>query len=274
MVKVIISHDVDHLFARDHWFHDLIYPKMWIRTTIQLIRREITIKEWWLRNISCFRHERHKIDELMDFDRKYSVPSIFFFGMNQGLGMSYKPEDAKSVIDYVRNNGFFVGVHGIEYRDYKGMLKEFNTFTQITGHKPDGIRMHYVRFDENTFDTLSKVGYSFDTTEFDKEKKGTRKKPYKVGSMWEFPLTIMDGYLPQNFDKAKEKTLEILEECKVKKLDYITVLFHDYQFCDDYKDIRDWYIWLIKYFSESSEYEFITYSDAIEQMELQSATIS
>ena len=45
MIKVIVSHDVDHLFAGDHWFRDLIYPKLWVRTTLQLVKREITGKE-------------------------------------------------------------------------------------------------------------------------------------------------------------------------------------------------------------------------------------
>ena len=266
MMKVIVSHDVDHLFAKDHWFRDLIYPKMWVRTTLEFTKREITGKEWWLRNTSCFRKERHHLEELMCFDQEHGIPSSFFFGMRQGLGMSYKPEEAVQAIQMVKDHGFFAGVHGIEYQNAEGMLREFRTFTETVGEKPEGIRMHYVRFDENTFSNLSSIGYAFDTTEFDKQNCGTRKNPYQIGSMWEFPLTIMDGYLPQQFGKAKQKTLEILQECRRKQLDYISVLFHDYQFCDDYKDIRDWYIWLIEYFSESSEYTFTSYREAIEQL--------
>ena len=272
MIKVIVSHDVDHLFARDHWFRDMIYPKMWVRTTLELFKHQITVKEWWLRNISCFRHKRHRLEEVMDFDEQHGIPSTFFFGMNQGLGMSYKPEEAKPIIKMVHDRGFATGVHGIEYQDEEGMKREFDTFRQLMGFDPCGIRMHYVRCDDETFEKLNKAGYAFDTTEFDKANGGTPKEPYKVGNMWEFPLTIMDVYLPQQFDEAKKRTLEILNICKAEKLRYITVLFHDYQFCDDYSDIRNWYKWLMEYFFDSDEYGFSSYDQIIQ--ELASVSIS
>ncbi len=267
MMKVIVSHDVDHLFAKDHWFRDLIYPKMWIRNTLQLIKKEITGKEWWLRNSSCFRKNRHNLEALMDFDEKHGIPSAFFFGMNQGLGMSYKPDEARPLILKVHERGFAVGVHGIEYQDPAGMEKEYDTFKQVTGLEPCGIRMHYVRYDEKTFEKLNSIGYAFDTTEFDKSKNGTRKAPYKVGKMWEFPLAIMDAYLPDSFAAAKQSTLELLNQCKEQKLSHITVLFHDYQFCADYRDMKKWYEWLMEYLIDSEEYTFVSYSEALRDLE-------
>ena len=267
MIKVIVSHDVDHLFARDHWFRDLIYPKMWIRTTLQWAKKEITGREWWLRNTSCFRKNRHNLEALMDFDEKHGVKSTFFFGMNQGLGMSYKPEEALPMIKKVHERGFAVGVHGIEYQDFEGMKKEYETFRKITGIEPCGIRMHYVRFDDKTFEKLNEIGYIFDTTEFDKAKNGTRKAPYKVGKMWEFPLAIMDAYLPQTFNEARESTLNLLEQCKKEGLQYITVLFHGDQFCDAYQDMKQWYEWFIQYVVNSKEYVFSSYIVILNQFE-------
>ena len=263
MINVIISHDVDHLFAKDHWFRDLIYPKMWVRTSIQLAKREITAKEWWLRNTSCFRKNRHNLDALMDFDESHGVKSTFFFGMNQGLGMSYKPEEAKPIIQKLHDRGFSTGVHGIEYQDYAGMKKEYDTFRNVMGFEPCGIRMHYVRFDDKTFEKLDSIGYPFDTTEFDKQNNGSRKDPYKVGNMWEFPLTIMDAYLPDKFEEAKKATLNLLDESMEKGLQCITILFHDNQFCDDYQDMKKWYEWLIEFFSNSKDYEFISFTEEI-----------
>ncbi len=266
MTKVIVSHDVDHLFAKDHWFRDLIYPKMWVRNTLQLIKKETSVREWWLRNTSCFRKNRHNLEALMDFDENHGIPSTFFFGMNQGLGMSYRPEEAKPVIQEVHERGFAVGVHGIEYQDYDGMKREYDMFKEINGFEPCGIRMHYVRFDENTFEKLSKIGYVFDTTEFDKKNCGIRKLPYQLGKMWEFPLAIMDAYLPQSFEGARQTTLKLLEECRTAELPYITVLFHDYQFCDDYSDMRNWYKWLMNYFVDSEDFSFISYKTAIQEL--------
>ncbi len=267
MIKVIVSHDVDHLFAKDHWFRDLFYPKMWVRTTLELLQRRITGKEWWLRNTSCFRKKRHNLEALMDYDEKHGIHSAFFFGMNQGLGMSYTPEEAKPVIQMVHDRGFSAGVHGIEYQDKDGIRKEYERFRNQMGFDPCGIRMHYVRFDNQTFEKLADTGYVFDTTEFDKANYGTRKEPYQVGKMWEFPLAIMDAYMPQKFQDAQKRTMEILDESRTKGLQYITVLFHGDQFCDDYRDMLKWYTWLIDYFSQSDEYCFISYEDAIQELE-------
>ncbi len=266
-MKIIISHDVDHLFRRDHWFRDLIYPKLWVRSALELLKGDIACKEAWLRCTSCFQKTRHCIDSLMDFDRRHNVPSTFFFGMNQGLGMSYFPEEAKDTIANVHGQGFDVGVHGIVFDDKDGIRKEYETFERLMGFAPNGIRMHYVRFNESTFDHVAKAGYFFDSTEFDKPRNGTIRHPYKVGEMWEFPLAIMDGYLPQRFDAAKEATLKRLAECKAAGLEYVCILFHDYQFYDGYSDIRDWYVWLIQMIADSEEDSFISYMDAIKELE-------
>ena len=265
-MRVIVSHDGDHLFARDHWFRDVVYPKMWVRTSLELLEGRISSGEWWRRCLSCFRRERHNLEALMDFDEAHGIQSTFFFGMSQGLGMSYRPEEAAPVIRRVHERGFAVGVHGIAYQDEVRMKQEYDTFRQVTGLEPCGIRMHYVRFDSNTFDKLATVGYAFDTTEFDKQSAGTRKDPYKVGKMWEFPLAIMDGYLLGKLDQKQEETLRFLRECKEKQLKYITILFHDYYFCEDHPDLRNWYLWLVDYLKQSNEYEFSSFEKGIREL--------
>ena len=143
------------------------------------------------------------------------------------------------------------------------MKQEYDSFRAVAGFDPCGIRMHYVRYDDKTLEHLSNIGYSFDTTEFDKTNGGSIKPEYQVGKMWEFPLTIMDSYLPQGTDAAKKTTLQILEECRKAGLQYITVLFHDFHYCEDYIELKEWYRWLIKYFADSEEYSFISYEEAI-----------
>lgn len=266
-MKIIISHDVDHLYRNDH-YKDLIYPKLWIKDTLALfrLRGTISLREWYLRLAGTFQWERHRIRQVMQFDAENGVKSTFYFGMASGLGMSYKPSASKEITAQVKNAGFHVGVHGIEYQQPKEMTVEYERFNAINGYPPDGIRMHYVRFDKDTFSKLSVVGYKYDTTEFDKVKNGSRKPPYKVGNMWEFPLCIMDGYLPQKIEEAKTKTLEYIKEAEENGLPYLTILFHDYQFCEAYSERRDWYIWLIHYLKEK-QYEFIDYLDAIKELE-------
>ncbi len=266
-MKIIISHDVDHLYTKEHWLRDLYFPKLWVRSVIGVIKKQINFKQCMLRIKSCFRKEMNHIDELTEYDSRYSVDSTFFFGMNQGLGMSYRPEEAREKIELVKSRGLDIGVHGICFDQEEGISREFDTFKQVTGVIPEGIRMHYVRYDEGTFSKEAKVGYKFDSTEFDKKKRGTIKKAYKVNGMWEFPLTIMDVYLPYSFSDAKRETKEILNDCKSKGLNYVTILFHDNHYDDAYLELKRWYNWLVQYVSDSNELEFISFAHAVEELE-------
>lgn len=263
-MKVIISHDVDHLFRDDHYC-DLIYPKLWVRSTLELLKKEYGVKEWLHRMANPFHTIRHHIFEVMELDQKYGVPSTFFFGMRNGLGMSYSVDKAADIIREVDKRGFDVGVHGIEYESSKGILEEYEEFSKIINRTDFGIRMHYVRFDERTFEKLYKCGYMFDTTEFDKNKGYLMRNPYRIGTMWEFPLVIMDGYLPLNYEKKIQRTKELIKEAEERGIQYLTILFHDYQFCDGYATERDWYRWIVDYLSK--KYKFVSYRDAIRELE-------
>lgn len=266
-MNIIVSHDVDHLYGRDHWFRDFVYPKLWVRETLQLICGKITGGEWWGRCISCFRKRRNYIPELIEYDRSHGIPSTFFFGMAKGLGMSYEPEEAKGMIQYVKDQGFGVGVHGICYDADAGIEAEKKTFTELMGFEPDGIRMHYVRFDEKTLSRLDKAGYAFDTTEFDKQTGTCMKGPYKVGNMWEFPLSVMDGYIPYPFEKAKEKTLELLNRLQAGGIETACILFHDSQFCGGWGQTKRWYEWVTQGLKDEMDICFVSYKDAICVME-------
>lgn len=264
-MKIIISHDVDHLYRKDH-YKDLIYPKLFVRSTIQLFKRKCTLKEWIYRVYSIFLEERHFINEVISFDKENGVPSTFFFGMAKGLGMSYGSKAAQKCVEMVSSKGFDVGVHGISYCDFNKMKYEYDEFLNIFKQKCFGIRMHYVRFNETTFKLLNECGYLYDTTEFNKEDGYLIKNPYKVGDMWEFPLAIMDSYLPDTLEEKKKKTLEIISKAKEENLPYLTILFHGDSFSNGYVTEKEWYKWIIKKLSEDN-YEFISYIDAINELE-------
>lgn len=265
-MKIIISHDVDHLYWSDH-LKDLIYPKLWVRESLSFLKRSITAKEYFLRLSSTFSAKRHHIEEVIEIDTSFGVPSTFFFGMANGLGMSYSKSKARPNIEYVMQAGFSVGVHGIATQKTQDIKNECNDFSQISGLDSFGIRTHYVRYDANTFQKFADVGYVFDTSEFDKKDGYLIKAPYQVDNiLWEFPLTIMEGYLPYHFEDAKRKTLLIFEEAAQKNLEYMTILFHDYLFCDAYLERQKWYRWLLEFCKQQS-YEFINYYQAIAELE-------
>ena len=185
--------------------------------------------------------------------------------MNQGLGMSYKPEEAKEAIQFVKESGLDVGVHGICFDDAMGIERERKKFSDLIGFEPAGIRMHYVRFNDSTFQLLDRSNYVYDSSEFDKREGLCIKPPYKIGSMWEFPLCIMDSYLPYNFEHAKAITLKALEMAKRDKVEYFTILFHDTHYGKEYGVYKAWYEWLIEY-SKSNQMGFVSFEDAVQML--------
>jgi hypothetical protein len=263
-MKIIISHDVDHLYNTDH-LKDLILTKLWIRSSLDLFRGRITTQEWSLRLLSIFKKKMNRIDEIMQFDIEHGVPSTFFFGMASGLGMSYSKSKALPCIRHVRGQGFDTGVHGIAYEDMDLIQREYDDFKELMHIDKFGIRMHYVRYDDDTFGKLAQAGYLFDSSEFDKKQGYMVKNPYKINGMWEFPLGLMDSYLPYRLVDAKRITLEVLEKAANEQLDYLTVLFHDPYFDDAYSIYKQWYIWLIETLA-TWNFEFVSFRKAIDEL--------
>lgn len=263
-MKVIISHDVDHLYSMDH-YKDLYFPKLWFRTTIDLLKGDTTFKEWYLRCSLAFKKEISFIVNLIEFDTDNKIPSAFFFGMANGKGLSYKQKAIAPIMQYVQSRGFEIGVHGIDNTTFEGIQKESMDFSNNTGLKSYGIRIHYVKLYNNTLDLLARNGYVYDSTEFNKNTGYTIKAPYQVGNMWEFPICLMDSYLPKNLCDAKKFTIEIIEKAEKVNIPYLTILFHDVYFCDAYKTYQEWYKWIVEYLSKNG-YLFISYKDATEEL--------
>jgi hypothetical protein len=267
-MKVIVSHDVDHLYPSDHLFKDLIFPKLWIRTIIGLVRGKIDIRTFYFRMTSFVDKRLNRIPEIIEFDKANSVPSIFFFGMANKLGMSYNKRRVIPWIEYVLRNGFEAGVHGVEFDETKKMKEEFKDFKTISHMESPGVRIHYVRYNSETFAKLASIGYSFDSSEFNKNFVDL-KPPYKVNSMWEFPLYIMDGYiLLKGIEEAQLMTKNALRKAEESGLEFFTFLFHDYLFNEkSYPDHKRYYEWFID-FCKIHKLEFVTYTQAIAGLEI------
>ncbi len=266
-MKVIISHDVDHLTVWEHK-GDLIIPKFWIRSFIELTIGKISLVELYYRLKDFIKNRWNNIEELVQFNKANNIPATFFFGVNKGLGLSYHYEEAKSYIEFVKNNGFDIGVHGIEYYNFKGIKKEFELFRNISGLNKFGIRMHYLRWNETTLQLLSKAGYLFDSTLY------IEKNPWKVDNLWEFPLHIMDGFILLGRRRYQSLTLNQALDLTKRKIDtlykkgirYLTILFHDRYFSNSFITWREWYISTIE-FLKSNKFRFINYKQAIKELE-------
>ena len=266
-MKIIISHDVDHITVWEHR-KDLIIPKFLGRNIIELVIGTLTYKEFLLRFTNLFKNKWHNIEELIDFDRKEHIPSTFFIAVDNALGLHYSLKDAEFWIRKILQKKFDVGLHGIAFDNSKDIKNEYNVFKKISKLNDFGIRMHYLRNNDNTVEYLNNAGYIFDSTLFE------LRNPFKVGDIWEFPLHIMDGYLfhknsrwqNQTLEQAKNETKRKIDEAYKKDIKYFTILFHSRNFNDSFSSWKNWYIWVIGYLKNNG-LEFTNYREAIKELE-------
>lgn len=266
-MNVIVSHDVDHITAWEH-SRDLILPKHVARNLIECGLGRISPGEAARRFRDIVRNRWNNIADLMEFDRDKGVPSAFFFGVRNGLGLSYTLDDAKLWMDRVASGGFAIGVHGIAFERPEDIRREHDVFAAATGLGSFGIRMHYLRRNAATLANLEKTGYSFDSTLHGLES------PFKVGGMWEFPLHIMDGdimcgngrWQDRTLEQAMDATKAVLDAAADRGIEYFTVLLHDRYFSESFRTWKRWYAWAID-FLKGSGCRFVGYDEAVRELE-------
>lgn len=266
-MKVIVSHDIDHIAVSDH-FKDMIIPKLLVRNIIELYIHTISLKEFYQRIHELFTNKWQYIDEIMEFDKVNGVKSTFFIAVNNGSGLSYNLKKAAFWANRIIMAEFNIGVHGIEFDKLAGIKNEYGIFKNITGLNSFGNRLHYLRKNDKTINFLQQTGYKYDSSEY------MLSDPYKIEDMWEFPLHIMDGYEIQSakawqskkFDKIKDITKNKVEQIEKLNLKYLTILFHDRYFTDCFLTWKHWYEWIIDWFIQNN-FQFIDYNDAIVELE-------
>ena len=272
-MKVIISHDIDHMTVWEH-SKDLIIPKYIARNHIELVKGKISLKEYFSRWVDLFRNKWQNIQEIIDFNKSEDIKTNFFVGVNNGVGLNYSIKHVEEWVPKIIEQGFEVGVHGIDYDSFEKMKTEHDRFAKISNQENFGIRMHYLRKNDDTFFYMEQIGYSYDCSQIG------FKNPYKIGKMWEFPLQIMEGwafhqgkrYQTVNLSEAKKLTLIEIEKAKELNLQYLNVLFHDRYFCNNFSSWKNWYKWIIRHL-KSEGFEFVTYGEALRDLNNQEKKI-
>jgi hypothetical protein len=266
-MQAIISHDVDHITVWEH-YNDLIIPKFLIRAKLELLTGKISFKEYFLRIGDLLKNNWNGLDELMDFNTAMRVDATFFVAVNSGMQLNYTFDNAAFWINKIKQNGFEVGVHGIDYTTINLIKSEYERFSKVVNNSDFGIRMHYLRDNTDTFTHMADIGYAFDCTRVE------FKNPYKIKRMWEFPFQIMDGWIMDgtkryqinNLEKAKTETLKLIDKAFAQNLMYLSVDFHDRYFSNSFKTWKDWYIWLIEWLT-TNKIGFTNYKKAIAELE-------
>ena len=255
-MKIIVSHDVDHLYLKDH-LADTYIPGVFLKGFRAMLRENISMKQFAKR----FSFKLNNVKELHQFNKQYRVKETFFFGMRTGLNLSYNWQQAKPFIQYLLDENVLIGLHGMGYESSE-LLKEeaMRLKTMLPENYSLGIRNHYLRKNDDTFRIINDAGFAFDSTEY------KIALPYKDSDLWEIPISIMDaGFISptaNDLNAIKQKTLEIFEQAIAERLPFFVINFHDVYFSDAYPDNRNWYTWLIEYL-HANKFEFIDFSEAI-----------
>jgi len=255
-MKVICSHDVDHLFITEHW-KDRFIPGLFLRSLIDLKHQNIG----WKAALRRFQHRTNRIKELVSFNEKYSIPSNFFFGMRNALSLSYASTRAAPIIRELVDHGAFVGLHGIGYNNFSKLKQEKDRLDSILGYESIGIRNHYLRQDEATKDLMKKCGFAFDSTD-----SGLGSSYELANGLIEFPISIMDvNVITQNrrLVDIQEETYSLLDLAIDNDQDYFVINFHDLYFDKVAYPIHfSWYVGLIEYLA-AKDLSFVSFSDAV-----------
>ncbi len=267
-MKIIISHDVDHLHVSEH-FSDLIIPKFIVRAKIEFLIGKISLGELFSRMGELFGNKWNRIEDIIAFNKQHQIPATFFVGVNNGLGLNYPLHKAEIAIKLIQSHGCEVGVHGISFDNQVDVQKEFDTFAKIIGHKEFGIRMHYLRNNSNTLNYLSEAGYVFDAT------LPEQKSAYPIANFTEFPVHIMDGWMmngqkawqKNNLTQALDESKRLIDEGIKNNIDYFSILFHDRYFSNGFRTWKEWYIQLMEYLIQN-KFEFVDYKKALTERNL------
>jgi len=261
-MKIIVSHDIDHISWSEHILRDLFIPKWLIRNSAWLLSGHVS---WHLfrKRVQAITSERiHNLPELINFDHTHNVPSTFFLGVANALNMSYPLSMARDMTAYIREQGFDVGTHGVAFQVKENILQEYERFKKFM---PDGesfgVRNHYLRRDDQTLAFQAEVGYLFDSSEYGLQP------PYMINGIWEFPVCLMDSFLIPDYDSSdflmlQHSSIDIIQKAEQMKFPYFTLLFHDDFYSDLYPNHKEWYEWIIPWLME--RFEFSSFRLAIE----------
>jgi len=266
-MKIIISHDVDHITSCEH-FKDLFLIKYLTRNILELYKKSISFRQFYRRLLLIFKNKFNNIQDLLTFDAANSVFPTYFIAVNNALSLSYNKKYAKKIASTLVKKGICIGLHGINFETLQGIIDERDLFQKLTGVNPKGVRMHYLRENEETHKYLEQAGYVFDSTQ------STYINPFKVGTLWEFPVHLMDSTLIYGNSRIQIKplkqiqyeTIQAIENAEILNIEYFTLVTHDFYFSDSHKLWKDWYIWLINYLKDRS-YVFISFENAILECE-------
>ena len=253
-MKIIVSHDVDHILLKEHW-RDTFVPGLAKRTTISILRRQISP----LTGLQRFTWRLNRIQELQNFNHRFDIPATYFFGMRSGLNLSYHWKAAKPLIAFLENTHSEIGLHGMSFDNASQMKEEKQRLESLLQTPLRGIRNHYLRRDTETLDLMASLGYQFDST------FAGLKNPWLHKGIVEIPISLMDVELLQNVQQSPTAWLteswRRIRQAEELGLPYFVINFHDIYYSNGWPLFKAWYEQFISQLVEQ-DYRFTTFNVA------------
>lgn len=266
-MKIIVSHDVDHVSSYEH-LSDWIIPKYIGRAGVELLKGSIGSGQFATRMFETLTGRWNFIRELAAFDSEIGIRSTFFFAVGHGMGLTYKSEAARKLLDIVVAEGHDVGIHGIARDTSANILDERLRFESIYGRPCNGQRMHYLHTDPSLLKSLSKAGFIYDSS-----FRGDGLVHKNFG-LWSFPVHLMDGdvmfrgkrYQTVSARDAIYATQNRIETLGKAGVNYLSLLFHDRYYSLGHAAWREWYQEILRW-AIRQRIDFCSYEEAVKELE-------
>lgn len=256
-LKIIISHDVDHLHGTEHW-RDHYWPGVWWRSSKSLFRCKINSNTWLNR---CWPFQRlERVREVTAIDMAHGAIPSFFFGVRNGLRLSYRCDSLKPYFEFLANRDIPFYIHGMAYDDISHMRDEYESFKQLSGSYSKGIRNHYLRRSELTIEHMSEIGYTFDSTKYE------LSEPQRIGRLWEIPISLMDVSMgiDSSLQYKKQYSLRKVKQAQEASVPYFVLNVHDNYIARTYPSMREWYEWFLGQLAR--DFEFTSFNSAMSEL--------
>lgn len=236
----LLSHDVDRV-AFYHYREIFFKLKQYFGLSKRYYSKSLTLKLFFkglLFKLNPFRKTDPwwNFDKMAEQEKRLGIRSSFYFLKQEHKNMDsrYQFSDAKirNLIKRLLNDGFEVGLHGTIHsaKHESSMMNQVREMTKALGHKPRGIRQHYLRFfHPYTFRLQIKAGLKYDTSLGFAEHEGYRNgycypfKPYdferdEMLDIWEIPLTMMEvtalNYRELSYEELKQSVFDLIVEAR------------------------------------------------------------
>ncbi len=182
VIRIFLSHDVDYPIHGPGLKHILDRRNRFDESIIEKVLREGY-------------NPYYNIPEIMDIEIGLDVRSTFFF--RAYYDDSTAVDQYREVIRELVRNGWEIGLHINQAYNLDAVYVEKKILEWVAGLNVIGCRVHMLDISIDKIGYLSKLGFKYDSSVvYSRNRLDIRNTGfYKINSLIEFPITIMDSYL-------------------------------------------------------------------------------